>query len=35
MKHNEQLFDAIGGLDDDIVTAAAPAKRARRAMSLR
>ena len=35
MKHNEQLFDAIGGLDDDIVTAAAPAKRARHALPLR
>ena len=35
MKHNEQLFDAIGGIDADIVTAAAPAKRARRTMPLR
>ena len=34
MKHNELFFDAIGKLDDDIVTAAAPAKRARRSMSL-
>ena len=35
MKHNEQLFDAIGGLDADIVAAAAPAKRAARTMPLR
>jgi hypothetical protein len=34
MKHNEQLFVAIGGIDEDIVAAAAPANRTRRAMPL-
>lgn len=29
MKHNEQLFDAIGGIDADIITAAAPGKQQR------
>ena len=35
MKRNEQLFDAIGGIDADIVAASAPAKRSHRAIPLR
>ena len=39
MKHNEQLFDAIGGIDADIIAASAPGRRRRnlaprRALSL-
>ena len=29
MKHNEQLFDAIGGIDADIVAASAPGRQHR------